>query len=346
MHPPIRHIALVFNLKRKNASDDRYEEYDEAATIQSLVGEIEGFGLRVLPFEQNRALPGKLVRHRPDFVLNIAEGLGPTRSRESQVPCLLESLGLPYSGSDPLALGITLDKVLTRRVLAAAGVDVPALHWVSTAAQLPALRPQFAPGRAGRWIVKPRWEGSSKGVFLDSVVSRWDQARDRVLRVLKTYRQPALVEQFLPGDEITVGLCGNPPRVRVLGMMKIAPAQAGPEPFIYSIENKRDWERKIRYLPQTSIAPALRTRLREAAVRAFEVLELRDIARIDFRLDARGAPKVIDVNPLPGLSPRYSDLPILCRLSGCSYRDLIRGLLTAGLSRCGLSAPGLTGRAR
>ncbi len=330
----IETIAIVFNLKRPDAGD-RYEEYDEIETIEALKAEIEKSRFRVVLVEQGEDLARELLRVQPDFVFNLAEGIGGGRAREAQVPCILESLGLPYSGSDPVAMGITLDKYLTRLVLKSAGIPVPGMKMIGDDRDLAGARGLFRAKKT--FIVKPRWEGSSRGIFLNSVVRSFRELEERVNAVRENYRQPALVEEFLEGDEITAGVCGNHPPY-LLGMMKIVPRKKSREVFLYCLENKRDWRQKIKYEPEESIPGVVRDRVAAYALKAFRALELRDVARIDFRLGRDRVPRIIDVNPLPGLSPHYSDLPILCRLKGISYPELIRIVLSEALSRYGFSA--------
>lgn len=326
-------IGIAFNLK-KPSPDDRYEEYDEIETIEALQKEIAGYGFKVVLLEQDDDFLKTIRQAKVDFVVNIAEGRGATRARESQVPCVLESLGIPYSGSDPIALGITLDKYLTSSILDSAGVPVPRMHMVRTLRDLDGLKGIFAKKKS--FIVKPRWEGSSKGIFLNSVVDDFNDMQKRVRRVLSTYQQPALVEEFLTGDEITVGVCGNK-SPRMLGMMRITHRETAQKHFIYSLENKKDWETKIVYEPHSAIPKSLQAKVEASALKAFRVLELRDMSRIDFRVGKSGVPGIIDINPLPGLSPRYSDLPILYRLNGGTYAGLVKILLTESLKRCGFS---------
>lgn len=325
-------IGIVFNLKRP-ADDDAYEEYDEIETIEALRAEIERYGFRVVLLEQDDRFLKRICSTRVDFVVNIAEGRGATRGRESQVPCILESMSIPYSGSDPVALGVTLDKYLTGTVLQAGGVPVPERFMIRSVRDCASIKRDLF-RRRKRFIVKPRWEGSSKGIFFDSVVDGHEKLLQRARLIIERYRQPALVEAFIEGDEITAGVCGND-RPRLLGMMRIRPRSDTGRPFIYSLENKHEWETKILYEPPDVLPLKTRMKIEEFAIRAFQVLELRDIARIDFRVGPDGTPRVIDVNPLPGLSPRYSDLPILCRLNGKSYRRLVREFLATALRRCG-----------
>lgn len=326
-------IGIVYNLKPLDVSSDAYEEYDEFATIEALKHEIEKFGYDVILLEYDSSFLKRIAEERPDFVVNIAEGMGISRNRESQVPVILESLGIPYTGSDGLSLAAVLDKHFTYRLLRAAHIPVPEQFLVRRDTEVKLLRNIFK--SSPRWIVKPRWEGSSKGIFLTSVVKNYDSLYEQVSRVINDYKQAAVVEEFLEKDEITVGVAGNH-SPRILGMMKIVPVDIDAGNFIYSIEIKRSWQEKVRYLPQNSIAAVSQGWISALALKIFSSLELRDMARIDFRLDSKNIPKVIDVNPLPGLSPRYSDLPILWSLAGNKYSDLIQLFLSEAFSRYGL----------
>ncbi|HPI98911.1 MAG TPA: ATP-grasp domain-containing protein [Synergistales bacterium] len=328
----VQRVGIAFNLKgqsHEGEPDDLYEEYDCLDTVDSIAGELGEYGFKTLYLEQDETFVQKLQAEKPDFVLNIAEGKGSLRSREAQVPCILESLGIPYSGSDGVSLSLTLDKFLTLKVLSASGVSVPAFRQFSCEEDLQFCRLLFEHNPA--YIVKPRWEGSSKGIFPDSVVHGPEDMEAKIRRIWKRYREPALVEEFLPGDEITVGIMGNG-HPRVLGMMRICPVIPS-EKFLYSIDHKREWEQLIRYDGPEVLSSSLREVLSAEACRTFKALELRDLARIDFRIDREGQRRVIDVNPLPGLSPKYSDIVIMYRLNGGSYPDIIRGLLRESFTR-------------
>lgn len=328
----IKTIGITFNLKKKGGKLGQYEEYDEAATIEALKGEIEKLGFKVELFEQNHSFPEKIRAKKPDFVFNIAEGIGASRGRESQVPCVLESLGLPYSGSDPISIGITLDKYFTNVFLLSSGVPVPEMHLVRDGKDMEALKYLFDVKK--RYIVKPRWEGSSKGIFLRSVVKDFKSFKRLSEEIIREFRQPALIEEFLEGAEVTAAVAGNG-QAEVLGMMKITPTDVPEKDFLYSIETKREWKKKVRYESEGSLSERTRKDVRECAAKAYKALELRDISRIDFRLDGRGVPRIIDINPLPGLSPAYSDLPILYRLKGGTYSDLVKTILRGSLERHG-----------
>ncbi|MFH1063403.1 MAG: ATP-grasp domain-containing protein [Candidatus Omnitrophota bacterium] len=324
--------GICFNLKTDTASDAD-EEYDEIETIEFLKQRLENLGFEVLLAEQDADLFEKLRNGRLDFALNIAEGKGKTRSRESQVPCLLEWLNIPYYGSDPASLAITLDKWLNYVMLKNASIPVPQMLTISDMRQLQDISIPFD-GR--KYIIKPRWEGSSKGIFNDSVISSLDKCRDKVNHIISEYKQPALIEEFVEQEEITVGICGNE-ELEILGMMKISQNEPQ-ETFVYSIENKRDWQARIKYERAQGIVNEKTLNLvRQYAMAAFKVLGLRDIARIDFRVDNQGIPKIIDVNPLPGLSPRYSDLMLISKLHNKKFVAVIDKILNISLKRNNLN---------
>ncbi len=328
----IKKIAVIFNLKKDGVTDDSCEEYDEIETIDALNKELKSFIPSVFCIEQSRNLTKDILKIKPDFVFNLAEGIGQSRARESQVPCILESLNIPYSGSDPVTLGLTLDKYLTNIILRESGIPVPLAFTAENNLQLTCLRNIFSKNKL--FIVKPRWEGSSRGIFLNSVVGNFTELKKMAGFIFRKYKQPALVEEFLKNDEITAGVCGNHSPF-ILGMMRVAEKNKSGRPFLYSQENKRNWEEKIRYDPPGLIDKNIRKAIEKYCINAFRALELRDIARIDFRLDNANIPRIIDVNPLPGLSPYYSDLPIICKLNGKGYGYLIKTILNEALKRNG-----------
>ncbi len=333
-------ISIACNLKpedvrelptasRRGASDS-YEEYDSLETVEAIARQVRDLGFAAEILEQDDRFLSKIEQNPPDFVLNIAEGRGTSRGREAQVPAILESLGIPFSGSDSVSMSLSLDKYLTNRALAGESVPVPKAFLFRKGARV------SLPEQETRWVVKPRFEGSSKGIFPDSLVKDESEARARVDRIWSLYDQDAIVEEFLPGDEITVGIFGNE-EPWAGGMMRIAPTAKEEGTFLYSLEHKRDWKNRVRYEGPDMIPAEVREKAEACALMAFRALELRDVSRIDLRLDAAGNPHVIDVNPLPGLSPTYSDLPILYRLSGGTYADIIKTILSLALRRNGIS---------
>jgi D-alanine-D-alanine ligase len=326
-------IGIAYNLREEapelpGGPIDHAEEFDSPATLDAIAGVLEGAGHATVRLGYGRTFLSRLLEDPPDLVFNIAEGLH-GRSREAQVPAVCEMLGIPYTGSDPLTLGLTLDKDLAKRVVASHGLATPRHLLIERLADLP---PGPAPGGLGfPLIVKPSWEGSSKGVRLASRVTTPAALAAQVAFVLEGYGGPALVEEFLEGEEFTVGVIGNA-TPRVVGVMQIRHRTLAPAEFIYSLEVKRDWENQVEYLVPPLVPEALRLRIEALALACYRALGCRDVARVDIRLSA-GVPHFIEVNPLPGLSPTYGDLPILAGRMGWRYPDLVLEILGHALAR-------------
>jgi D-alanine-D-alanine ligase len=320
-----------------SAADDAEEEFDSPETIRALAEALGSLGHEVELLGDGepalRALLDAAPADRPDLVFNLAEGRGVGRSREARIPAVLELLGIPHTGSDPLTLAVALDKDCAKRLVSAA--DVATAGWVLVEGD-----PQHAAAAIGRLaaplIVKPAYEGSSKGILAASLVASTDEAIPLLRRMREAYRQPILVEEFIDGDELTVGLVGNAPP-DVLGIMRVVPLEAR-GPFVYSLEIKRDWERRVRYECPARLAPRDAQAVREAALASWRALGCRDLARIDFRL-RRGTPYFLEANPLPGLSPVYSDLILMARELGWEYRGLIGRIVEVACRRLGLALP-------
>ncbi len=321
-------VGFTFNVKRVTpveGVDESEAEYDSPKTIAAIHEALASFGHAVIDLEATPQLPTRVVAAAPDVVFNMAEGvLG--RNRESQVPALLELLGVPYTGSDPAALAMALDKELAKRLVAAAGVATPAWFLAQTGRErLP--RELSFPA-----IVKPVTEGSSKGVVPKSVVENEREAREVAREMIERYQQPALVEGYLPGREFTVGLLGerNP---RVLPPMEIVFLDKRRKRPVYAFEHKQDWSKEIRYDTPAKVDAALERELAKAALTAFHALGCRDVARVDLRLDAAGRVNFVELNPLPGLSPGWSDLCLIAASAGIEYRDLIGRILAPAIRR-------------
>jgi D-alanine-D-alanine ligase len=308
--------------------DDLQEEFDSPATVEAVAAVLRDLGHTVEKLGDGRELLQRLLDRPPDFVFNFAEGQGVGRSREARVPAVLEMLGIPYTGSDPLTLAVTLDKDSAKRLVASAGVTVPrgvvvppgedprqVLNYVDLSFPV---------------IVKPAWEGSSKGIRGKCVVDDPAELSGAVEGLCRGYRQPVLIEEYIQGDELTVGVLGNDPP-QVLGIMRVLPRQPT-ERFIYSLEIKRDFERLVRYDCPAQLAPAETEAVRQAALTAYRVLGCRDVARLDFRL-RDGIPYFLEVNPLPGLNPHSGDLVIMARLCGWTYPRLIEAIWQAARER-------------
>ena len=330
-------VALLHN-PRVNAprgvmSDDAFEEDDEPETIHGIGGALRGLGMQVEPVVADSRLPWRLENGSFDFVFNIAEGRG-RRCREAVPAAICELLGIPFTGSDALTLAVTLDKAMARRVVSPDVRVAPAIlveRGICPEGPLDALRFPV--------IVKPNDEGSSKGIrespspLATSAAAVIEQCR----WLFATYGCPVLVEEFLPGAEVTVGLAGNDRAVRMLGMMEVAPASPN-GPFVYSVEVKRDWQRRVRYHVPPRLSAEMLSELEQSARVAYRLLGCRDVARMDFRLDAAGRPHFLECNPLPGLHPENSDLVLLSRAS-LSYEKLVQGVAVDAARRLGLSLP-------
>ncbi len=259
---------------------------------------------------------------RWDLVFNLSEGVR-GRSREAQVPALCEMFDQPYTFSDPLTCAVTLDKALAKRLVRDHGLPTAAFAVVERPEDVAAVDlplPLF---------VKPLAEGSSKGVTRCSRVETRAELVAACTGLLAAFHQPVLVESFLPGREMTVGILGNGAGARVLGVLEVA-FRAGSDPA-YTAENKREYADRVDYWLLDG-EPVAR-RARQVALAAYHALGCRDVARVDLRCDAAGEPCFLEVNPLPGLHPTYSDLPILAGRMGTPYAELIGQVVEAAARR-------------
>jgi D-alanine-D-alanine ligase len=309
--------------------DDFQEEFDSPVTVEGIAAVLRGLGHAVEVLGDGRPMLQRLLADPPDFVFNFAEGHGVGRSREARVPAVLEMLDIPYTGSDPLTLAVTLDKDCARRVVKSHGISVPAGVVCTPDDDVIAVL-----GRAGLpatpWIVKPAWEGSSKGIRGKCVVDSVDEAAAAVRQLHVDYGQPVLVEQYVRGEELTVGVVGNDPP-QIVGVMRVIPRKPG-ERFVYSLEVKRDWRRQVAYECPAALPPEVFARVEAATLAVYRALGCRDVARVDFRLQD-GTPYFLEVNPLPGLNPESSDLVILSGLAGWSYERLVGAVFEAAAAR-------------
>jgi len=310
-------IGLTYNLKSEHAlassdPNDRFEEFDSIETIEALEEAFRAHGHQPVRLGWGAAMLDKLRATKVDGVFNLAEGIG-GRGRESQVPATLEMLGIPCSGADAVAIGITLDKALAKMLAKANGIAT-APFAVSSGAPAP------SPPLAYPLFVKPACEGSSMGITPASRCENPRQLRAAIER-LSVYG-PVLVEEYLPGDEFTVGIIGG----EVLGVMQVVPRTAEKH-FIYSLEVKRDYTNRVEYrcVDRQDVAGV--------GLAVWRAFGLRDFSRVDVRCDRDGRPNFVEVNPLPGLHPVNSDLVILARGMGWSYERLIGRILEVIIAR-------------
>jgi D-alanine--D-alanine ligase len=316
-------VGLAFNMKRIDShdGDDREAEYDGPHTIEALSKAIESHGHTVIPLEATPDFPRTLLASNVDVVFNIAEGIS-GRNREAQVPNLCELLGVPYTGSDSATLSICLDKGLSKRVLK--DVDTAASQVLLTGKEK--LKPFRYPV-----IVKPNQEGTSKGISPKSVVDDEAGVRERARELIVKYGQPALVEEDIEGREFTVGLLGER-RPRVLPPMEVVFLTQKERP-VYDYTCKQDCESHVRYeVPAKLTKDELRA-MEKVCRTTFMTLGCRDVARIDLRMTKEGQIYVIEVNPLPGLTPDYSDLCLISNGAKIEYRALIGEILSGAIKR-------------
>jgi D-alanine-D-alanine ligase len=259
-----------------------------------------------------------------DVAFNIAEGRK-GRYRESQIPALLELMDIEFTGSEAGSLAVCHDKALAKRLVSQAGVGTARCQVMQTGAE-PLKGTLSFP-----LLVKPVAEGSSKGVALRSVANDEKELREVVKEMIARYAQPALVEEFLPGREFTVGLLGEK-KLKVLPIMEICFHSSDPHP-IYSFKHKQGDDSEVRFQVPAKVEPAFQKRLEKAARLSFQALGCRDVARVDFRLNERDEINFIECNPLPGLSPGYSDLCIIAQAAGMGYRDLVGHILAPAIRR-------------
>ena len=324
--PKIR-IGFTFNMKRQKGADDAEAEYDPPETIEAIRGAIESLGHEVIPLEANSELPQRLAEARVDLVFNIAEGLS-GRNREAQVPALCELVGIPYTGSDSATLALALDKALAKRILRQHGILTPEFQVMVTG------REKLHPWVQQKYplIVKPNAEGSSKGITGSAVVDDENALRAAVKDIIDRYRQPALVEEYIFGREFTVGLLGDK-KPRILPPMEICFKDSSKSRPVYDYEIKQEWEKHVFYECPAKLTPPELRAVERAARETFTALDCRDVARIDLRMNQQGQVYVLEVNPLPGLTPDYSDLVLISKAAGIEYRTLISEILAGGLKR-------------
>ncbi|MDZ7318011.1 MAG: D-alanine--D-alanine ligase [candidate division KSB1 bacterium] len=344
-------IAVVYSSKegllqeyqkyhRQSAKEipaDFFAEGDSFETIHAVMDAVRWGGHEVVGLEGNDQVASELENSRPDLVFNMTEGLFGD-FRESYVPMICERLGLPYTGSDPLTLALCLNKARTKEVLGFYAITTPHFKVMAPGQQIELAGIQFPA------IIKPVAEGSSKGVFDNSVVENEAEALDRIEESFLKYNQAVLIEEFLTGSEFTVAIWGNGSEVEVLPIVALNYDQlpAGAKP-IYSYEAKWIWDRPDAPLEifacPAPISKALREKIELLVRRAYDVLAVRDWCRTDVRLDAQGNPHILELNPLPGILPKPEDnscFPKAARTAGYSYEEMINHVIDIASKRYGL----------
>jgi D-alanine-D-alanine ligase len=320
-------VGLTYDLRadylKEGYSLEETAEFDRESTIEAIEQALTRLGHAPVRIGHARHLVGALARgERWDIVFNIAEGLsGP--AREAQVPAILDVYRIPYTFSDPFVLSICLHKGMTKRVVREAGVSTPEFFVVEEKADIDRVRLPFPV------FAKPVAEGTGKGITGASKISAQEKLASVCTMLLEKYRQPVLVERFLSGREFTVGIVGTGEKACAIGTLEII-LGAHAEEDAYSYVNKEECEDLVEY---RLVDDAEARRAAEAALKAWQVLDCRDAGRVDLRSDEAGVPNFIEVNPLAGLHPEHSDLPILCAKKGIPYERLIALIMESAVSR-------------
>ncbi|MDD4869731.1 MAG: D-alanine--D-alanine ligase [Kiritimatiellae bacterium] len=321
-------IGLVYDLRKEyrtaGFSEEQSAEFDSEETIDALDTTLRSIGYDVQRIGNARALCSRLVAgDRWDLVFNIAEGVS-GRSREAQVPCILETYGIPYTFSDPLVSAITMDKAMAKRLVREAGLNTSDFLVVRQLQDLGNCRMKFP------LFAKPVAEGTGKGINQYSRIESMEQLESTCRDLLEFFKQPVLVEEFLPGREFTVGIIGTAEKAHVMGTMEVEvlPMAGG---NIYSFETKERCDELVRYTPLKDMV--FRREIEDLALDAYLALECRDAARTDIRVDSSGSPSFMEINALPGLHPTHSDLPMIATQEGVSYTDLISTIISSALRR-------------
>jgi D-alanine-D-alanine ligase len=306
-------------------SEEEIAEFDRLETIDAIDHTLQDLGYTIDRIGNVRALIARLaVGDRWDLVFNIAEGLR-GYGREAQVPALLDAYQIPYTFSDPLALALTLHKGMAKRVVRDFGIPTPDFIVIKSSRDMAKIDLSFP------LFAKPVAEGTGKGITAASRLSNHDELVSHCTRLLSAYRQPVIVEAFLPGREFTVGIVGTDDEARAVGIMEVILKNQA-EDHAYSYLNKKRFEEFVEYRP---VAGEEAEQAVEIALAAWRALECRDGGRLDLRADATGRIHFLEANPLPGLHPEHSDLPILCTMSRIPYRQLIVWIMDSALKRVG-----------
>jgi len=323
-------IGITFDLRSEylamGYSEEDTAEFDREDTISAIETALADLGHRPERIGNARQLTGQLAAgERWDLVFNIAEGLSGI-GREAQVPTILDLYGIPYTFSDPLVMSLTLHKAMTKRVIRDSGIPTTDFVVFDPDATAPPI--SFPPP----YFIKPVAEGTGKGISPASIIRDPNLLPAAAGRMMTVYRQAVLVEPFLPGREFTVGILGTGREARVLGTTEVVLAGKA-EAEVYSYVNKEQCEERVIYRP---VSAELDPPVREAeavSLAAWRALGCRDAGRVDLRCDGEGRPQFMEVNPLAGLHPEHSDLPILCAQQGISYRSLIGEILSSAGKR-------------
>ncbi len=323
-------IGLTYDLRADylaaGYSAEETAEFDCLVTIDAIDTALVQCGHQTDRIGNGRQLVERLAAgDRWDLVFNIAEGLHGA-AREAQVPAILDLYEIPYTFSDPLVMALCLHKGLTKTAVARAGVPTTPFVLVESIAEVETVDLPFP------LFAKPVAEGTGKGITAESKIADREALRRVCRQLIDSCRQPVLVETFLPGREFTVGILGTGDESRVIGSMEITLLPTA-EAEVYSYNNKARWEDFCVYVPRKAAVDAEVAEAERVALAAHRVLGCRDASRVDIRSDSHGWPHFMEINPVAGLHPKDSDLPMICNFFGMSYRELIEQIVAAACQR-------------
>jgi len=323
-------IGIAYDLRSEylamGFSEDETAEFDRDDTIVAIENTLQALGHQTERIGHLKQLAAALTAgKRWDLVFNIAEGMYGI-GREAQVPALLDGFRIPYTFSDPLVMSLTLHKGMTKAVLRDAGVPTSDFLVAATVADCAGV------GFAPPYFVKPVAEGTGKGITPASIVREKAALAGRVEELLRIYQQPVLIEPYLAGREFTVGIVGTGAAAEAVGSVEVILLDKA-EPGVYSYVNKENCEELVEYRLVRATADPLVAEAEQIALQAWRVLGCRDGGRVDIRCDADQRPLFMEVNPLAGIHPAHSDLPIICTKMGIAYQTLIKRIVDSAAQR-------------
>ena len=319
-------IGITYDLRseylKMGYSEEETAELDKEETIDIISSVLQKAGFETEKIGHFRSLIEKLEHgSRWDIVFNISEGMFGD-GRESLVPAILDAYRLPYVFSGPATLAVSLNKYLTKRVVRDAGVPTPEFILVNSEAGLNQDKPGFP------LFLKPVSEGTGKGIDDNSIVNNEEEFRKVCTSLLRKFKQPVLVEEFLPGREFTAGIIGSEKDARVIGVIEVC--FVGSFNPVYSYENKENWKGRVEYrLTEENIS----RECAETALRVWSTIGAHDAGRVDLKVGKNGRVQFVEVNPLAGMNANYSDLPILARMHGMEFQELIEEIMKAAIKR-------------
>ena len=320
-------IALTYDLRddylREGMTEEETAEMDSISTIEALEGTISSLGYEIEKVGNIKSLITKLATgQRWDLVFNIAEGVY-GMGREAQVPAVLDAYRIPYTFSDTIVLAVALQKALTKRIVSDLDIPTSDFYSVRTEDGISKVNLSFP------LFAKPVAEGTGRGVNNRSIINNKAELEETCLDLLRTYQQPVLVERYLPGREYTVGIIGSGPKAEAVGVMEVVLKPVS-DVEVYGFKAKELCEQLIEYKPAYGEAAE---KAKEMSLIVHKGINCRDSSRVDFKEDEQGHLQFLEINPLAGLHPSHSDLPIICSFFNIPYKELIKRIIDSAKER-------------